>query len=420
MRLTPLVLLVGLLAFFSFGSNPPAIHAQDATTPASICEQALPAEEPETRSYSQAEQVLADGVDYRAIFCTDAGAIYVDLYEDYTPVTVNNFVFLSQQGYYNNIIFHRVLEDFMAQGGDPTGTGTGGPGYQFQDEFVGFLHFDQPGQLAMANAGPGTNGSQFFITTTAPNWLNYQHTIFGEVLTGYDNVLNIQLRDPQAGGAATTLETVVIIEDPASVNADYEVLAAAEQDDVVAAFDGVLELVPPEAGFELSTDLVSTEDTVALAPESLQGNVETLLDQYGHEYRVNSRVVNATCEFTEIAFGELAYTLDAYASADDAAAALADPVLDAWLLDNGFSDITESTNIALPMRMMDTTLCEDTAASHGLATWQRGRFVITAEILIPSDNPNADFLDLWLDEIVGRQIYEFVLSDVLRPELRTE
>lgn len=421
MRLTPLVLLVGLLAiFFTFGVSSPAVHAQDSATPETICEQALPIDAPETRSFEQAEQVLEDGVDYRAIFCTDARAIYVDLFEEYAPVTVNNFVFLAQQGYYNDIIFHRVIEEFMAQGGDPTGTGTGGPGYQFEDEFVGFLHFDQPGFLAMANAGPDTNGSQFFLTTTAPDWLNFQHTIFGDVLTGYDNVLNIQIRDPQTGGAATILETVVIIDDPATVTADYEVLPLATQDEVVAAFEGITDLVPPEAGFEFSADLVSTEDTAALAPESVQSDVEAFLAQYGHQYRVHSTVENATCEFTVIAFAELAYTLDAYASADDAAAALADPALDAWLLADGFSEIAESANNALPMRVMGTTVCEDTAASRGLAMWQRGRFVVTVEIAIPSDNPNADFLDLWLTEIVGMQIYEFVLSDVLRPEIRSE
>ena len=115
--------------------------------------------------FQEAETVLEPDVDYRAIFCTTAGTVYVDLYESLTPMTVNNFVFLAQQGYYDNTTFHRVIPDFMVQGGDPTATGSGGPGYQFGDEPVGFLTFDRPGLLAMANAGPGTNGSQFFITT---------------------------------------------------------------------------------------------------------------------------------------------------------------------------------------------------------------------------------------------------------------
>lgn len=184
-------------------------------TPEEICEAATPAIEPETREYSKAAIVLEKDVDYLAIFCTDAGVILVDLFEEDTPLTVNNFVFLAQNNYYNNTIFHRVIEDFMAQGGDPTGTGRGGPGYQFEDEIVDELIFDRPGLLAMANAGANTNGSQFFITFVETDWLNGSHTIFGEVVEGLDVLDDILLRDPQVSSAeATTLETVVIITDP--------------------------------------------------------------------------------------------------------------------------------------------------------------------------------------------------------------
>jgi len=184
-------------------------------TPEEICEAATPAIEPETREYSKAQAVLEEDVDYLAIFCTDAGAILVDLFEEETPVTVNNFIFLAQNNYYNNTIFHRVIEEFMAQGGDPTGTGRGGPGYQFQDEIVDDLVFDRPGLLAMANAGADTNGSQFFITFAETPWLDGAHTIFGEVVEGMDVLDDILLRDPQVSTAeATTLETVVIITDP--------------------------------------------------------------------------------------------------------------------------------------------------------------------------------------------------------------
>ena len=110
------------------------------------------------------------------------------------PSTASSF--FREQGYYNNTTFHRVIQDFMAQGGDPTATGTGGPGYSFDDEFVGFLNFDRPGWLAMANSGANTNGSQFFITTVPYPSLNYNYTIFGEVLEGQENVANIRLRDP--------------------------------------------------------------------------------------------------------------------------------------------------------------------------------------------------------------------------------
>ena len=104
------------------------------------------------------------------------------------PKTVNNFVTLSKDGFYNGLIFHRVIPNFMIQGGDPTGTGTGGPGYTFEDEFHTTLKFDKPGLLAMANAGPNTNGSQFFITTVPTAHLTGRHTIFGRVLEGQDVV----------------------------------------------------------------------------------------------------------------------------------------------------------------------------------------------------------------------------------------
>lgn len=116
-----------------------------------------------------------------AVFDTSKGTIRTDLYTEQTPVTVANFVNLVSRGYYNGLNFHRVIPDFMIQGGCPQGTGTGGPGYQFGDEFVASLRHDSPGKLSMANAGPGTNGSQFFITHVPTPWLDDAHTIFGSV-----------------------------------------------------------------------------------------------------------------------------------------------------------------------------------------------------------------------------------------------
>ena len=116
-----------------------------------------------------------------AIIETSKGTINIDLYADKTPMTVANFVNLSQRGYYDGLSFHRVIADFMIQGGCPLGTGTGGPGYKFGDEFVAELRHDAPGKLSMANAGPGTNGSQFFITHVPTPWLDDAHTIFGAV-----------------------------------------------------------------------------------------------------------------------------------------------------------------------------------------------------------------------------------------------
>ena len=117
----------------------------------------------------------------RAIFETSKGSITVNLLPEHAPITVANFVNLVRRGYYDGLNFHRVIADFMIQGGCPQGTGTGGPGYRFEDEFVAELRHDAPGKLSMANAGPGTNGSQFFITHVPTPWLDDAHTIFGAV-----------------------------------------------------------------------------------------------------------------------------------------------------------------------------------------------------------------------------------------------
>jgi len=117
---------------------------------------------------------------------TNKGTIKLNLFYDKTPITVSNFVNLANRGYYNNLSFHRVINDFMVQGGCPIGTGTGGPGYNFSDEFHPELRHDQPGVLSMANAGPGTNGSQFFITHVETPWLDNNHTVFGKVIDNDD------------------------------------------------------------------------------------------------------------------------------------------------------------------------------------------------------------------------------------------
>jgi peptidyl-prolyl cis-trans isomerase B (cyclophilin B) len=116
-----------------------------------------------------------------ATFQTSKGDIHVNLMEEVAPLTVANFVNLAQRGYYDGLSFHRVIPDFMIQGGCPLGTGTGGPGYKFKDEFSAKVKHDAPGKLSMANAGPGTNGSQFFITHVPTPWLDGKHTVFGEV-----------------------------------------------------------------------------------------------------------------------------------------------------------------------------------------------------------------------------------------------
>ena len=133
---------------------------------------------------------------YTAKIETDRGTIVLQLYATQAPRTVNNFVCLAEDGFYDGVTFHRVIPDFMAQGGDPTGTGTGGPGYRFADEFHRDLRHDAPGVLSMANAGPDTNGSQFFITHVPTPWLDGKHTIFGKVSEGLDVLMSIPPRDP--------------------------------------------------------------------------------------------------------------------------------------------------------------------------------------------------------------------------------
>lgn len=150
---------------------------------------------------------------YSAILKTDKGEIIIKLFADKTPITVNNFVFLSRQGFYDGTIFHRVIADFMAQGGDPTGTGMGGPGYRFADEFNSSLRHDKPGVLSMANAGPNTNGSQFFITHINTPWLDSKHSVFGQVKEGMQVLLSIPPRDPsKRDSPAVKLISVTILE----------------------------------------------------------------------------------------------------------------------------------------------------------------------------------------------------------------
>ncbi len=134
---------------------------------------------------------------YQATVATDKGDIVIDLFAAQVPNTVNNFVFLARQGFYDDTIFHRVIADFMVQGGDPTGTGMGGPGYRFADEFDKSLKHDKPGVLSMANAGPGTNGSQFFLTHVPTPWLDGKHAVFGQIVKGLDVLMSIPPRNPQ-------------------------------------------------------------------------------------------------------------------------------------------------------------------------------------------------------------------------------
>lgn len=144
-----------------------------------------------------------------AVIATSRGEIHLDLHEDKTPVTVANFVNLAQHGFYDGLTFHRVLPNFMIQGGCPDGTGSGGPGYRFEDECTPELNHEEPGMFSMANAGPGTNGSQFFITHVGTPWLDGKHTVFGRVTSGQDVVDAVEQGD--------TIESIAIEGDPSAL-----------------------------------------------------------------------------------------------------------------------------------------------------------------------------------------------------------
>jgi len=173
---------------------------------------ALALVEPVARNgaYDEAPPMTIDPTkSYAAVLDTSVGPIRLTLFADEAPLAVNNFVNLARDGFYNDVTFHRVMADFMAQGGDPTGTGTGGPGYSFADEFESGRLFDARGQLAMANSGPNTNGSQFFITTVPTDWLNGLHTIFGEIA---DDAPALDAIPVTGAGETVVIKSVRIIE----------------------------------------------------------------------------------------------------------------------------------------------------------------------------------------------------------------
>jgi cyclophilin family peptidyl-prolyl cis-trans isomerase len=168
-----------------------------------------------SKRYSAAPAMAIDPrKQYEATFHTSKGDFGVELFAAQAPATVNNFVFLARDGFYDGTTFHRVIKGFMAQGGDPQGTGTGGPGYQFADEPSALaLKHDGPGTLSMANAGPNTNGSQFFITFGPTPHLNGKHAVFGRVNSGIDVVNSLRERDPgRDRQPGDTIESITITE----------------------------------------------------------------------------------------------------------------------------------------------------------------------------------------------------------------
>lgn len=184
-------------------------------------------------SFSKADNAASPAPVITAVMTTSKGVIRLKLYDKDVPYTVANFVNLANRGYYNGLVFHRVIKDFMIQGGCPQGNGTGGPGYSFEDEFVPALIHDKPGVLSMANAGPNTNGSQFFITHVPTPWLNGKHTVFGCV-SGKEDM--------------TVVNSIVKGDILISVRIDGDTKALMEKaKDKVAAWNKVLDVkFPPK------------------------------------------------------------------------------------------------------------------------------------------------------------------------------
>ncbi len=236
---------------------------------------------------------------YNATFATEKGEIVIELFADKAPNTVNNFVALARDGFYDNTTFHRVLADFMAQGGDPTGSGMGGPGYTFEDEFDPSLRHDSAGTLSMANSGANTNGSQFFITFAPTPWLDGLHTVFGKVVKGMDVLQSISLRDPQtateAGDSILSIRIaesdvsllptptplvyvqpgeIPMPEDPAARNGLYAGKAPAMVIDPAKSYTAVIQTEKGDITAELYADLVpeTVNNFVFLAREGYYDN----------------------------------------------------------------------------------------------------------------------------------------------------
>jgi cyclophilin family peptidyl-prolyl cis-trans isomerase len=375
--------------------------------------------EPATRNYAQAEQVLQPGVDYRAILCTEGGAIYVDLYEAYAPIAVNSFVFLAERGYFNNTTFHRVLQDFMAQGGDPTATGTGGPGYEFQNEAVGFLNFNQAGVLAMANAGQDTNGSQFFITTAAAPHLGYNYSIFGGVLEGDPRAL--RLRDPELdSNPGSRLDTVLIITDPASVQTTFSPPEAPTGEDIQAALNASQQLITPDIAdvLAVTTTLQTTGEAVTAAPEASREPLEGWFSTHEQAFRVSALIENRGCAFDQIDFASTSYTLDAFSTAAEAAAALGDPALGAITTGEGYGEAQTSPDLPGRYYTRNSSQCDQPMVT-AMTRWQRERFIATLTITFPASNTELiPALPRILNQGVGLQFFEPLLADVFLREMQ--
>jgi cyclophilin family peptidyl-prolyl cis-trans isomerase len=223
---------------------------------------------------------------YAAEIETEHGTITARLFAERAPTTVNNFVFLAREGYYDGITFHRVIPDFMVQAGDPSGTGSGGPGYTFEDEFDPTLSHDRVGTLSMANSGADTNGSQFFITLAPTTWLDDRHTVFGRVIDGLDALQSIRPRDPEtATEPGDVIETIRILESETPFETTLPAPGEAPVPEAAEARNAFFAR-PPEMR-------IDTEATYEATIRTAKGDIVVTLDAAAAPVTVNNFVTLA-------------------------------------------------------------------------------------------------------------------------------
>ncbi len=409
-----IIIVLSLIMPVALMFNPVTQAQTDAKTPAALCEEAQPnITEPSSRSFDEPEQVLEDDVDYYAIFCTESGAVFVDLLEQYAPITVNSFVFLAQEGFYNNSNFHRVMADFMAQGGDPVGNppGTGGPGYQFQDEFLPFLTFERPGWLAMANSGPSTNGSQFFITRVPTTHLNWRHTIFGEVLEGQEVVDNMP--DTDAGGN-DALYTVLIITDPAQVETTFAAPTPATGDEVLDAINGIFGEDPALSNIENA--VYDLDEAVGRVEPGAQEAARDLYESHGFGFEAGGFWEVATCE--EPALLGIGTWVTDWGTAENAAGFTSDSSFDELMTTQGFSLIDSSetfTGLGYTTELFysrpDDGFCSVPATRYRY-TWHRERYTITLDVIIAQNVVPEEQVPMIIADRIARTVAS-LLGDII-------
>jgi cyclophilin family peptidyl-prolyl cis-trans isomerase len=389
----PALLLVIIASMFS-PTHPGFAQDDEGKTPDELCEEALPnIQEPENRTFDSPEAVLEEGVDYRAIFCTESGAIFVNLLEEFAPITVNNFVFLAQNGYYNNTSFHRVLADFMIQGGDPTGTGRSGPGYSFQDEFVPFLTFATPGWLAMANAGPNTNGSQFFITRVPTPHLNGRHTIFGQVYAGQDVVDNMRDRNPEDPSQAATpgaaLNTVLIVTAEDNIIYDFTPAEVATAEEI----DVLLRELPIE-GFAIIKDSSGIESRE--------------FEEYGSATATAVFWAVETCPADPDLY-LVGFRMIDWGTADVAAQVMTDSDFVQAELAPDFTNLVEPLNEGYGVTNA-LTYCE-VASTQYRYIWSRNRYVMILDFILPDGLVPAESMPIVINNFAG--VFERTLGQTI-------